>query len=1113
MIKVYLVIVFIIFSNCISYAQYCDDLLKKLGQAFSKGNYTEALTIAESGLSICSKELGYESLGNMSFLNSLAVIYHQTGNYNKAEVRYIECLSITKTLLGEENQYYATTLNSLAELYFQLNNYSKSEALQKQEIEIRKKLSGEENIDYAESIKNLARLYHQTGKYKEAELLYIQAQRIYKNKMGEENSNYSVLLNDMSILYSLLGDYTKAITFQNQAVNITKSLFGEDDIRFAKSLRNLAQLYITTGDYNKADLLNTQSLGIIKRQNGENNDYAFNLNIIADQYYRVGKFSKAEDIYLEALNIRKRVVGEEHLDYATSLNLLGNLYNKIGKYDMAEPYYIKALKVIKNNIGEESLSYIRTLNNVANLNNNLKNYLKAEDYYNRAIILTKNNLGENNIDNTIYLNNLGGVYTQLGDYAKAEPLLVKSLDIQKKILDKPDFNYSLSLNNLAYLYDRLKNYSKAEEKYLEALTVTRNVLGEDHPNFALILDNLASLYDHLGDYSKAESIHIKALSIRKKYLGDEHPLYAASLNNLAFCYEQNNKPSLASKQLTSSISIIKNNWLKNLSFLSTIEAEQFINSNEFEFEGKLSFLSRHPQELIKSELFDFNIFKKNILLNTTRLIEKTIKNINDSSIQLKWNNYKEINFQISKQIQLDTKDQNILTELKRQKDTVEKDLLAILPDFKASLSKNKISLNDIKDKMKAHEVVLDFVGFRYHNIKWTDTLKYGVFLMRKEWETPRFINLFSEDQIASLFDSSNISFSINNLYYGNNGVADSTCNSTLYNLIWQPMDSLLKGVKKVYISPSGLLNRVSFSAIPTPEGDRLIDRYSIEQLSNIRTIAEKSTSQEDSIKSMTLFGGADFNVEPTFSERLNVNFISTDTLFSEIRSLHGGKWSYLAGTENEVNTIKNIASPSKISINLLRGSNASEEGFKKIGSENTSPPSVIHIATHGFAFATPKIIPKEDKFVLKAISASVFRISEDPLTRAGLVMAGGNQVWTTGIPYPNHDDGILTAREVSDLNLNGCVLATLSACETGLGEIKGSEGVFGLQRAFKMAGVKYLIVSLWKVPDAQTTEFMQLFYSSWLIQKLPIRDAFRQTQVTMSKKYSPYQWAAFVLVE
>jgi CHAT domain-containing protein len=140
-------------------------------------------------------------------------------------------------------------------------------------------------------------------------------------------------------------------------------------------------------------------------------------------------------------------------------------------------------------------------------------------------------------------------------------------------------------------------------------------------------------------------------------------------------------------------------------------------------------------------------------------------------------------------------------------------------------------------------------------------------------------------------------------------------------------------------------------------------------------------------------------------------------------------------------------------------------------------------------------------------------ISTDALSRSGLIMSGANKAWQSGVCYQNRQDGILTAREISNMDLRGCNLVTLSACETGLGELKGSEGVFGLQRAFRLAGVKYQIVSLWKVPDKETSIFMQNFYEKWLTQKMTINSAFRETQSIMSKKYKPYQWAAFVLIQ
>jgi CHAT domain-containing protein len=227
-----------------------------------------------------------------------------------------------------------------------------------------------------------------------------------------------------------------------------------------------------------------------------------------------------------------------------------------------------------------------------------------------------------------------------------------------------------------------------------------------------------------------------------------------------------------------------------------------------------------------------------------------------------------------------------------------------------------------------------------------------------------------------------------------------------------------------------------------------------------------------------------------------------------MRSVTNGKWGNLNSTGNEVSTIRNVTTGSKINTTVFTKQYASEENFKNIKS-----PSIIHIATHGFSSPQPKQNNKSDYF-LTGTQKNIFQKSIDPLTRSGLIMSGGNEMWQKGVPYPNHEDEILTAKEVSEMDLGGCVLATLSACETGLGDVKGSEGVFGLQRAFKMAGVHYLIVSLWKVPDIETADFMQTFYSKWLKDKNEIKDAFRITQLEMSYKYNePNKWAGFVLLE
>jgi len=198
------------------------------------------------------------------------------------------------------------------------------------------------------------------------------------------------------------------------------------------------------------------------------------------------------------------------------------------------------------------------------------------------------------------------------------------------------------------------------------------------------------------------------------------------------------------------------------------------------------------------------------------------------------------------------------------------------------------------------------------------------------------------------------------------------------------------------------------------------------------------------------------------------------------------------------------------SVTTYTGINASEESFKALSGNNS--PEIIHLATHGFFFPDPKKQKRKDDLLFQQLNDSPYTRADNPLMRSGLLFAGANTVWT-GDEIPGYlEDGVLTAYEVSGLNLFNTKLVTLSACETGLGDIQGTEGVYGLQRSFKMAGVDYLIMSLWQVPDKETQEFMTLFYKN-LTSGQPIAEAFRNTQKTMHKKYEPFYWAGFVLLQ
>ena len=185
-----------------------------------------------------------------------------------------------------------------------------------------------------------------------------------------------------------------------------------------------------------------------------------------------------------------------------------------------------------------------------------------------------------------------------------------------------------------------------------------------------------------------------------------------------------------------------------------------------------------------------------------------------------------------------------------------------------------------------------------------------------------------------------------------------------------------------------------------------------------------------------------------------------------------------------------------------------QESFKQLSGHS---PEVIHIATHGFFLEDEREVKRTG--FMQALSKSNDQVLYNPLLRSGLLMAGANRAWNNEDVIPDIEDGVLTAEEIAHMNLSNTQLVVLSACETGLGEVKNSEGVFGLQRAFKLTGVETLIMSLWKVPDQATSLLMTSFYSNWLNGKTK-HQAFRNAQKALRQTYpEPYYWAGFVMMD
>jgi CHAT domain-containing protein len=305
-----------------------------------------------------------------------------------------------------------------------------------------------------------------------------------------------------------------------------------------------------------------------------------------------------------------------------------------------------------------------------------------------------------------------------------------------------------------------------------------------------------------------------------------------------------------------------------------------------------------------------------------------------------------------------------------------------------------------------------------------------------------------------------------------------------------------------YIIPSGKSNFINFSALSLSLENKLGREITVHVINSLVDISKIKKEEEKKIDNLILIGDIDFDKIANYSSKNLKNQTRGIQLTTSIKDSGIPFWGYLPGTKQEIESIEKIALDNNINTLILREKEVTQSNLNNL-LLGPNKNNVIHIATHGYFFPDNS----EEK------TDNLFASHQNPLLRSGLILSGANDNWNNKSLVGSHNDGILTAEEISFMDLSGVELVVLSACDTGLGDVSNLEGINGLQRAFKLAGANKLIMSLWKVPDKETAEFFKHFYKFLLDDKRSINESFRYTQKVMNEKYEPYYWASFVLLE
>src|SRR6266508_1759897 len=911
------------------------------------------------------------------------------------------------------------------------------------------------------------------------------------------------------------GKYDEALPLVERGLEIRERLLGTEHRDVAAAIDSLAGIYTGRGEYVNAEPLYRRALDIREKTLGKDHpNTARSLNSLAILYNRQGKYGEAEPLFKRVLDINEKALGKDHPDTATSLNNLAVLYASQGKYVEAEPLYKRALDIREKALGKDHPDTATILNNLADLYQYRGKYVEAEPLHKRALDIREKALGKDHPYTAVSLNNLAIIYQKQGKYVEAEPLYKRALDIKEKSLGKDHPNTALSLNNLAGLYLEQGKYVEAEPLYKRALDIREKALGKDHPDTGASLNNLALLYASQGKYLEAEPLYKRALDIREKALGKDHPYTANSLDNLAVLYTAKGELVQAVKFQSLANAASERNLARNL----VIGSER----------QKLAYLATFSEQSDRTVFLHLqsapddptprNLAATLILQRKGRALDATSQNLNalrsrfNAEDQALLDRLTDTRSQIARLVlggpQKMTAEQYQarIKELEDQADKDEADISRRSDEFRAQSL--PVTLEAVRAAIPSDSALIEFASYRPFNAKATrgdeayGQPRYVAYVLRHEGEIE-----WKELGEAKAIDTAIAA--LRKALRDPKRVDVKRLARFVDAKVFQPVRPLLGDVSRLLISPDGSLNLVPFAAL-VDEGRRYaVERYSISYLTSGRDLLRLQVARESR-------GGPLVVAAPDFGRRSQVEAarlgkqekdasggeVKAESARSAIKELFFPPLPY---AEREGEALRELLPDAT----LLTKGQATKAALGQVRS-----PKLLHIATHSFFLEDQQLssagergaqaLTDDPERALQRLEGRGVRI-ESPLLRSGLALAGANE-------HKEDDNGTLTALEVTGLNLWGTKLVALSACDTGVGEVKNGDGVHGLRRALVLAGAETLVMSLWAVSDKATRELMVAYYGR-LKQGQGRGEALRRVQLEMLKNVNrrhPYHWASFI---
>jgi CHAT domain-containing protein/tetratricopeptide (TPR) repeat protein len=715
-----------------------------------------------------------------------------------------------------------------------------------------------------------------------------------------------------------------------------------------------------------------------------------------------------------------------------------------------------------------------------------------------------------NIFTKTELNNAMALALMAAGQKDSAEIMLKDLirDLEKLNMKTSD-GYYLTVINLCDVYI-VNNKSKKADSILTAAIIATK--GKRNKYVGGMYMTLALVKVKNAEYEAGIKNIDTALSIINEYAKDDlqYTLPARILKSTFLLKLQRN--SEAYIIYNDVMSDFTKNIRQNINHLTELEKNSLLLSYYNMANFGQSFLTPENQKVTNSntkKIWEQQLFFKGLAANRQGDFLDELRHSKDSSVRILYNEWQELLHYIQAQLQLPvkarSKNLDSLTLLTERK---EKQLMLYLPGLNKSSNSNTVE--SIYKNLRPGEALVDFTHYSRITTALVDSLWYGAFILQYGKPDPAFVNICSDEQLNSLLNFPALAgptgYQQNQLYPSTVlNHAKNLPGNRLYKLIWKPLQPYFKGVKTIYIIADGSLYKIAFHVLPTDLGGYVCDQFDIRYLYHASALCDSGFRIHKKPAGVQVWGGIRYDSIISVQETRNKNTIKGSSADVKNNESIEPDWSYLPGTANEAAGIVRMCIAKNISCKLYSGMEATEQSFKQNFGNNYD---IVHIATHG-QFDSGYFSRKQE---FRLFSNLPFTLLKDPMKQVALIMAGRNTIKSGVETNAQEHDGLLDAGEVARLGSGEKQLVVLSACESGRGDIISAEGVYGMVRAFKMAGVRRILISLWKVPDEQTKEMILVFYKK-LLNGLPETTAIKNAQQYMRKKYPPYFWGGFILVE